>query len=65
MTTNAQPGHSVVVTTTVELIGVAVLAFLAGTDDELGDVLVIVMWGIVLGWFLINANTFASWVSKI
>lgn len=61
----SQPGRGVVVTTTAELIGIGVLAFLAGTDDELGDVIVIFMWGVLLGWFLLHANTFASWVKKI
>lgn len=62
-TTN-QNGHSIVVTTTVELIGVAVFAVLAGMNDDLGNVMVVIMWGVVLGWLLLNVTLFSSWVSK-
>lgn len=52
-------------TTAVELVGVALFGILAGINDDLGKVLVIVMWGFVLGWFLINAGQLKSMVSKI
>lgn len=62
--TTPQTGHSIVVTTTVELIGVAAFAALAGMDDDLGKLLVVVMWGIVLGWLLLNISTFSNWINK-
>ena len=61
----AQSGHDIVLTTAVELVGVALMGILAGINDDLGKVLVIVMWGFVLGWFILNSAQLKSMVSKI
>ena len=63
--TTTQPGHSLVVQTTVSLIGLIAFTALAGMNDELGAVLVVFMWGILLGWFLLHVDTFKGWVGKI
>lgn len=63
-TATTQTGHSIVVTTTVELIGVAAFTALAGMDDDLGKVLVVIMWGVTLGWLLLNITTFTGWINK-
>lgn len=57
-------GNDIVVTTTVELIGVALLALLAGANDQLGSVIVLVMVGFLIGWALINTAKLQKWVSK-
>jgi hypothetical protein len=64
MATN-QPGHDVVTTTVVQLIGISVFAIFAGMSDDLGTVMVVVMWGIVLGWFLLHTSDFAKVISPI
>lgn len=52
----AQTGNDIVVTTTVELIGVALLSLLAGSNNNLGSVIVIVMAGFLIGWLLVNGS---------
>lgn len=51
-----QQGHDIVTTTAVELIGVALFGILAGVSDDMGSIVVVLMWGFLLGWLLINAN---------
>jgi hypothetical protein len=53
-----QQGHDVVSTTIVSVIGIAVFAVLAGVNDDMGTVMTVIMWGIVLGWFLLNVDAF-------
>jgi hypothetical protein len=60
-----QAGHSIVATTAVELIGVALLAILAGMSDDMGKVMLILMWGFVLGWFLLHTSQFAGMVKHL
>jgi hypothetical protein len=62
---NVQPGYDVVVTTAVELIGVGLLALLAGASDQLGTIIVIVMVGFLVGWMLLNSGTLAKWVGNL
>lgn len=59
-----QPGNDVVVTTTVELIGVGLLTLLAGVSKQLGSVVVIVMVGFLVGWLLINTTELQGWLKK-
>lgn len=51
----SQPGNDIVITTTVELIGVALLSLLAGANNNLGSVIVIIMAGFLIGWLLMNS----------
>jgi uncharacterized membrane protein len=60
----AQTGNDVVVTTAVELIGVALLALLAGANNNLGSVIVIIMVGFLIGWMLMNTSKLQSVVAK-
>lgn len=60
-----QPGNDIVVTTAFELIGVSLLALLAGTSEQMGSVVVIVMSGFVLGWLLFNSQTLAGWLKNL
>lgn len=56
-----QPGYDIVVTSAVELIGVGLLALLAGTNDQMGTVCVIIMVGFLLGWLLANTTLLGKW----
>lgn len=65
MATAKQPGNDIVVTTAFELIGVSLLALLAGTSDQMGSVVVLVMVGFLLGWLLVNSTTLAGWLKNL
>lgn len=58
-------GSDIVVTTAFELIGVGLMALLAGVNDQLGSVVVLVMVGFLLGWMLVNSGTLAGWVKGL
>lgn len=62
---SVQPGYDVVVTTAVELIGVGLMALLAGVNDQMGTVVVIVMVGFLIGWLLLNTGTLSKWVGNL
>jgi hypothetical protein len=59
-----QPGSDIVVTLTVELLGVGLLTLLAGVNKQLGTIVVIVMVGFLLGWLLINSQQLQGWIGK-
>lgn len=61
----SQPGNDILVTTAVELLGVGVFALLAGISDDVGQVMVVIMWGIVLGWFLLHTSQFQKMVGSL
>jgi ABC-type antimicrobial peptide transport system permease subunit len=60
----SQPGSDIVVTLTVELIGVGILTLLAGVNKGLGSVVVVVMVGFLLAWLLINTTDLQKWIGK-
>jgi hypothetical protein len=60
----AQPGNDVIVTMTVELLGVGLLTLLAGVNKQLGNIVVIVMVGFLLAWLLINTQQLQGWLKK-
>jgi uncharacterized membrane protein len=60
----AQTGNDVVVTTAVELIGVALLSLLAGANNNLGSVIVLIMAGFLIGWLLMNTAKLQKIVGK-
>ena len=62
---NVQPGADVVVTTAFELIGVGLLALLAGASDQMGTIIVVIMVGFLVGWLLLNSGTLAKWVGNL
>jgi hypothetical protein len=59
-----QPGNDIIVTLTVELLGVGLLTLLAGANRQLGTIVVIVMVGFLLGWLLINTPQLQGWLKK-
>lgn len=56
-----QPGYDIVVTTAFELIGVGLMSLLAGTNDQMGTVCVIIMAGFLIGWLLANTTLLGKW----
>lgn len=65
MATAKQPGNDIIVTTAFELIGVSLMAILAGVNDQMGNVVVIVMVGFLLGWLLLNSKTLQGWLKGL
>lgn len=59
-----QPGNDIVVTLTVELLGVGLLTLLAGANKQLGTIIVIVMVGFLIAWLLINTTQLQGWLKK-
>jgi hypothetical protein len=57
-------GSDIVVTLTVELIGVGIMALLAGVNKGLGSVVVVVMVGFLFVWVLINTTDLQKWIGK-
>lgn len=60
-----QTGHDIVTTTAIELIGVALFGILAGISDDMGSVMVVIMWGILLGWLLLNTAELGNLVKGL
>lgn len=60
-----QPGHDIVSTTTIQLIGVAVFTLLAGVSDDMGGVVVVIMWGFFLGWLLLHTTQLGNLVKEL
>lgn len=57
-------GSDIVVTLTVELIGVGIMTLLAGVNKGLGSVVVVVMVGFLFVWVLINTTDLQKWIGK-
>lgn len=65
VTKQVQSGYDVVVTTSFELIGVGLLALLAGISDQMGKIVIIVMVGFLIGWLIVNTGTLSKWVGNL
>ena len=63
--TKSQPGHDLVTVTFVQLLGVAVFTMMAGISDDMGSVMVVIMWGIFLGWLLVNTSELQKMVGAL
>ena len=64
-TTKPQTGNNLLTTTFVELVGVGLLAILAGMSDDVGKIMLILMWGFMLGWLLLHTSQLAGMVKAI
>ena len=51
--------------TLIELVGVALFAILAGMSDDMGKLMLVVMWGIVLGWGLLHVSELQTLVKAL
>lgn len=60
-----QPGSDLVNTTLVQLLGVALFTILAGLNDDMGMVIVVLMWGFLLGWMLLHTTELATMVGHL
>lgn len=60
-----QPGNDIITVTFVELVGVAVFTMLAGVSDDMGSVMVVLMWGILLGWMLLHTTELGNMVKAL
>jgi hypothetical protein len=60
-----QPGNEILITTCVQLIGVGLFGVMAGMSDGMGTVMVVMMWGFVLGWLLLNTTQLGNLVKDI
>jgi len=65
MATTTQTGNNLITTTLIELVGVGLLAILAGMSDDVGKVMLILMWGFMLGWLLLHTSQLAEMVKAI
>jgi hypothetical protein len=61
----SQPGFDIVSVTLVELVGIALFAILAGMSDDMGKIVLIIMWGIVLGWALLHVSELKTLVKAL
>lgn len=59
-----QPGYDIVTTSAFELIGIGLLTLIAGTNDQMGTIVVMMMAGFVIGWLIINSGTLGKWVKN-
>lgn len=59
------PAHDIVTTTFVGLLGVGVFTFLAGLNDQMGTLVVILMWGFFLGWALLHTSELGDMVKAL
>lgn len=60
-----QPGWDITDTTLVSLLGVALFTVMAGFSDDMGKMMVVIMWGIVLGWALLHTTDLANMVKAL
>lgn len=65
MASKPQTGRDIVVTTFVELLAVALFAILAGMSDDMGKVMLILMWGFMLGWMLLHTKQLETMVKAL
>jgi hypothetical protein len=57
--------HDVIVTTTVELIGVTLMAVIAGMSNSAGKVMVAIMVGFLFLWLITNTQFLNAIVSHV
>jgi hypothetical protein len=58
-------GEDVIIKTIIELLGVGLLALVAGISDEFGNIMVVIMAGIMLIWLMTHAQELQKIVGKI
>lgn len=63
--TKSQPGHDALTTVFLGLLATGVFAILAGISDDMGKVMLVIMWGIVIGWMLLHTQQIGSLVKGL
>lgn len=61
----SQPGHDALTTVFLGLLATGVFAILAGISDDMGKVMLVFMWGIVLGWMLLHTSQLGNLVKDL
>jgi hypothetical protein len=61
----AQTGNDIIVETAIELVAVAIFGVMAGMSPDMGTVMVIFMWGLVLGWALLHTTELQTIVGHL
>jgi hypothetical protein len=61
----SQPGRDIVTTTFASLVGVALFTILGGMNDQMGKVMLVLMWGFMLGWLLLHTSQLAGMVKAL
>lgn len=62
---SSQTGHDLITTTFVELVGISLFAILAGMSDDVGKIMLILMWGFFLGWCLLHTAQLGTMVKAL
>lgn len=60
-----QAGHDTVTTMFVELVAIALFAILAGMSDDVGRVMLVFMWGLVILWGITHTTELATMVKAL
>ena len=58
-------GSDIIVTTIIELLGIGLLALIAGISDQIGKIMVLIMSGILLIWMMTNSGLLTHIVGKV
>lgn len=65
MASQNQAGRDLITTTFAELVGIALFAILAGMNDDMGKLMLVLMWGFILGWCLLHTQQLAGMVKAL
>lgn len=65
MAKTSQPGWDITTVTLVSLLGVALFTVMAGFSDDFGRVMVVIMWGLFLGWGLLHTDQLGNMVKSL
>lgn len=63
--TSPPPAHSALASLGAQFVGVMIMAVLAGFDDRIGRIMVVIMAGFLLLWLLTNATLLQTLVGKL
>jgi len=65
MAAKQQTGNDIVAVTAIELLGVAVFGVMAGMSEGMGTIMVVIMWGLLLGWALLHTTELGDMVKNL
>jgi hypothetical protein len=63
--TTTTNNHDIFVTMAVELIGVSIMALIAGTSEGAGNVVVIIMVGFIFVWLITHISLLQQIVGEV
>lgn len=62
---NQKTAPDVIIEGIVQLLGVGVLALLAGISDDVGHIIVVIMAGIMLMWMMTHTEQLKAIIGKV